>query len=449
MRPTTELVRIWTEALVPVCNNSKSHASQELKWLLQHAKHQSRASLTARSSGAAAGGGSRESLSEKEVELMQGYVDERVKTRKPLQYILGTQPFMDLEILTRPPTLIPRWETEEWAARLATALKSNPLIFRQTHQNTSSTTTPQFNILDICSGSGCIPLGLASALPPGSSRLFGADIHPKAVQLARDNAAHNQALLNQNIVSFHQVDLLAPNAVDKFLSWLDVDHEGTGVVNGGANSSSGMGKGQGRYHLIISNPPYIAHSEYETLEPEVAQWEDPKALLADQEGLVFYPRIAHMAMELLHRHPAASRSSSSPSSTISSSSSTSSETSTVVGEDQNNKRLIRELDPRTLERIDSLDHDEQLHNNDSSNSNRNSYYSRRAQEGEEIEDDGVERTWRNGPELDRVKIPELVFEIGGDHQVDFVSAAVRQAGFRRVQVWKDLADRARCIVGAR
>ncbi|KAF9327714.1 hypothetical protein BGZ91_001334 [Linnemannia elongata] len=378
MRPTTELVRIWTEALVPVCNNSKSHASQELKWLLQHAKHQSRASLTARSSGAAAGGGSRESLSEKEVELMQGYVDERVKTRKPLQYILG---------------------------------------------------------------SGCIPLG--------SSRLFGADIHPKAVQLARDNAAHNQALLNQNIVSFHQVDLLAPNAVDKFLSWLDVYHEGTGVVNGGANSSSGMGKGQGRYHLIISNPPYIAHSEYETLEPEVAQWEDPKALLADQEGLVFYPRIAHMAMELLHRQPAASRSSSSSSSTTSSSSSTSSESSTVVGEDQSNKHLIRELDPRTLERIDSLDHDEQLHNNDNSNSNRNSYDSRKAQEGEEIEDDGVERTWRNGPELDRVKIPELVFEIGGDHQVDFVSAAVRQAGFRRVQVWKDLADRARCIVGAR
>ncbi|KAF9550165.1 hypothetical protein EC957_001651 [Mortierella hygrophila] len=445
MRPTTELVRIWTEALVPVCNNSKSHASQELKWLLQHAKHQSRASLAARSDGAAPGGGVRRGLSEKEVELMQGYVDERVRTRKPLQYILGTQPFMDLEILTRPPTLIPRWETEEWTARLATALKSNPLIFRQLHQNTSSTTTPRFNILDICSGSGCIPLGLASAFPPGSSRLFGADIHPKAVQLARDNTAHNQALLNQNLVSFHQADLLAPNAVENFLSWLDADRDSSGIVNGGTNSVSGTGKGQGRYHLIISNPPYIAHSEYETLEPEVAQWEDPKALLADQEGLVFYPRIAHMAMELLHRQPAASRSSSSSSSTTFSSS----PTSTAVGEDQNNMHLIRELDPRTLERIDSLDRDEQQHNNHNSNSNHNSGNDRRTQEGEETDDDDVERTWRNGPELDRVKIPELVFEIGGDHQVDFVSAAVRQAGFRRVQVWKDLADRARCIVGAR
>ncbi|KAK3808003.1 MAG: S-adenosyl-L-methionine-dependent methyltransferase [Linnemannia gamsii] len=362
MRPTTELVRIWAEALVPVCNNSKSHASQELKWLLQHAKQQSLlVSRQARSSPATAtttttttarvtAGG----LSEREVELMQGYVDERVKARKPLQYILGTQPFMDLEILTRPPTLIPRWETEEWTARLATALKNNPLIFRQHQQATSpasssssssSRSIPLFNILDICTGSGCIPLGLASALPPKSSRLFGADIHPKAVQLAQDNEAHNRTLLNGNLVQFHQTDLLAPNSVEQFLSWLEND--------GGSGGSNSFSKsGAGRYNLIISNPPYIAHSEYEELEPEVAQWEDPKALLADQEGLVFYPRIAHMAMELLHQ-------------------------------------------------------------------------------------------------LDRVKIPELVFEIGGDHQVDSVTAAVRQAGFRRVEVWKDLADRARCIVGAR
>ncbi|KAF8938295.1 hypothetical protein BGZ47_008640 [Haplosporangium gracile] len=399
MRPTIELVRIWTEALVPVCNNSKSHASQELKWLLQYAKHQSRPSLAA-GSAAADGGGKAGSLSEKEIELMQGYTA-----------IYGP---------------------------------GDPYSTTNTHPEISSTTpSPRFNILDICSGSGCIPLGLASALPLGSSRLFGVDIHPKAVQLARENAAHNQALLNQNLVSFHQANLLAPNAVDQFLSWLEDDHGSCGV-----NSTE---KGQERYNLVISNPPYIAHSEYETLEPEVAQWEDPKALLADQEGLVFYPRIAHMAMELLHRQPAVSRSlSSSSSPTSSSSSSPSSAPPSVVAEEQNNKRLTRELDPRTLERMDSLDHDEQQHNNDNSNSSHNSDNSSRAQENEEAaEDEGVERTWRNGPELDRVKIPELVFEIGGDHQVDFVSAAVRQAGFRRVQVWKDLADRARCIVGAR
>ncbi|KAF9126064.1 hypothetical protein BGW39_006959 [Mortierella sp. 14UC] len=363
---------------------------------------------------------------------------------------------MDLEILTRPPTLIPRWETEEWTARLATALKSNPLIFREHHQPTttsssSSTTTvntaPLFNILDICTGSGCIPLGLASALPPGSSRLFGVDIHPKAVQLARDNALHNRALLNQNRTQFHQADLLAPNAVEHFLSWLEVDGLDGGSGTSGANSFSRAGTG--RYNLIISNPPYIAHSEYEELEPEVAQWEDPKALLADQEGLVFYPRIAHMAMELLHRQPPPRSSSSSSSS----SQSTVQAASADANEVHDNRHHTRELDPRTLERVDSLEHDDERQHHQHFNSDNNNRSGSRSQqqreEEEEAENEGVERTWRNGPDMDRVTIPELVFEIGGDHQVDSVTTAVRQAGFRRVQVWKDLADRARCIVGAR
>ncbi|KAI9238698.1 MAG: S-adenosyl-L-methionine-dependent methyltransferase [Podila humilis] len=372
MRATLELIKTWTEALVPVCNHSQSHASQELKWLMQHAKQvaliQEQQLKATNASNIVAGQRGRGTLSPYEIELLQGYVDQRVKTRKPLQYILGTQPFMDLEILTRPPTLIPRWETEEWTARLATTLKNEPSLF------SSANLSSRFNILDICSGSGCIPLGLASSLPPFSSHLFGADIHPKAVQLASDNEAKNRDLLNGNTVEFHQVDLLAPHAVDTFLSW----------TREKASSSSGASG----YNLVISNPPYIAHEEYDTLEPEVSQWEDPKALLADEEGLVFYPRIAQMAMQLLSQ-----KSSSSPSSSAGSSDSVSS-----------------------------------LHEEGSSH---------------------IERQWKNGPEVDKVRIPELVFEIGGDHQVDCVRDAVRDAGFSRVQVWKDLADRARCIVGAR
>jgi methylase of polypeptide subunit release factors len=164
---------------------------------------------------------------------------------------------------------------------------------------------------------------------------------------------------------------MAPNAVNTFLDWIsdkqDRKHEDmSSFSHSGANSTGTSisfltGAVPRGYNLIVSNPPYIAASDFETLEPEVAQWEDPKALLADQEGLVFYPLIAKMAMELLDRN----------------------------------------------------------------------------------------RTWRNGPDLDKVRIPELVFEIGGDHQVDSVSAAVRSAGFSRVQVWWDLAEKARCIVGAR
>lgn len=112
MRATLELVKIWTEALVPVCNHSQSHASQELKWLMQHAKQvahiQEQQLKATNASNIVAGQRGRGTLSPYEIELLQSYVDQRVKTRKPLQYILGTQPFMDLEILTRPPTLIPR-----------------------------------------------------------------------------------------------------------------------------------------------------------------------------------------------------------------------------------------------------------------------------------------------------------------------------------------------------
>ncbi|KAG0334172.1 hypothetical protein BG000_008572 [Podila horticola] len=376
MRATLKLVKIWTEALVPVCNHSQSHASQELKWLMQHAKqvaHIQEQQLKAKTASSfspniIAGQRGRGTLSPQEIELLQGYVDQRVKTRKPLQYILGTQPFMDLEILTRPPTLIPRWETEEWTAKLAAILKSEPSLFA------SGSLSSRFKVLDICSGSGCIPLGLASSLPPFSSHLIGVDIHPKAVQLATDNEAKNRDLLNGNTVEFHQADLLAPQAVDTFLSWTR-----------GKTSPSGT-SGYSGYNLVISNPPYIAHEEYDTLEPEVSQWEDPKALLADEEGLVFYPRIAQMAIQLLSQPRPSSYAGSDSESGVS-------------------------------------DFDEGDH--------------------------GGERQWKNGPELDKVRIPELVFEIGGDHQVDYVRDAVREAGFSRVQVWKDLADRARCIVGAR
>ncbi|KAG0008646.1 hypothetical protein BGZ80_003208 [Entomortierella chlamydospora] len=255
----------------------------------------------------------------------------------------------------------------------------------------TSSPSQRFNILDICTGSGCIPLGLASALPSKSCNIFGIDIHPKAIQLCKENEAKNRSLLNGNWVQFHQADLLNPDAVNIFLSWLQVkvpQPPSDGTVSPGSHviKTEPFTESQevSGFDLIVSNPPYIAYSEFETLEPEVAQWEDPKALLADQEGLIFYPRIANMAMELLHPGRRTwGTSSASP------------------------------------------------------NSNNSENYL------------GLGRQWRNGPDLDKVKIPELVFEIGGDHQVDSVMSAVRDAGFSRVEVWKDLADRARCIVSAR
>ncbi|KAF9955281.1 hypothetical protein BGZ70_010292 [Mortierella alpina] len=269
---------------------------------------------------------------------------------------------------------------------------------------------------------------------------MGVDIHPKAIELARENLIKNKQLLNQNRVLFREADLQEPTAVDTFLGWLtedqDKDHRDNNALgmihhNSHAGVSSPTATKNAKlqslvgYNLVVSNPPYIAHSEYETLEPEVALWEDPKALLADEEGLVFYPRIANLAMEVLHRQQPPSllsRRLDHPSQT-STSHYTSPARSTLAADSE------AKLDPGTLERIFSDDSD-----NDNSDGT-----------------DGctTERQWRNGPDLDKVRIPELVLEIGGDHQVESVIEAVRRAGFRRVEVWKDLADRARCIVGAR
>ncbi|KAG0204108.1 hypothetical protein BGX28_003869 [Mortierella sp. GBA30] len=428
-RAAKELIRTWTEALVPVCNNSRSHADQEVKWLLLHSKQQSyrcvrQSDLHAASSSSRDGNGAESmqnggGLSSMEIQLMQSYVDQRVKARKPLQYIIGTQPFMDLEILVRPPTLIPRWETEEWTSRLALVLKSESRILNRTICPASYNHSRTFNILDLCAGSGCVSLGLASSLPVGSCNVFGVDVDPMAIELARENEVKNRSLLNQNRVVFRQSDLLAPTAVDTFLSWLFTDHHldhdyhsRLEIFSTAKGTEASRVQSVTGYNLVVSNPPYIARSEYETLEPEVALWEDPKALLADEEGLAFYPRLANLAMELLHRvgHPSGPSQTDTPV--------TGSSLSPVA--DSGTR-----LDSETLERLDR-------NGNGTSDSSI-----------------PVERQWENGPNMDVVKVPELVLEIGGDHQAKYVADAVRRAGFRRVEVWKDLADRARCIVGAR
>ncbi|KAG0234708.1 hypothetical protein BGW41_001028 [Actinomortierella wolfii] len=336
--------------LVPVCNNSESHAAQELKWLWQHANDEASKksdSSTIRHNDVA-------------MALLEDYVHERVQHRKPLQYILGTQPFLKLEILTRPPTLIPRWETEEWTNYLALRLCASHVRFKPQQlsklldtNTTSADRRDRFNIVDLCTGSGCIALGLASMLPANTTNVLGIDIDKRAVQLARDNLAFNRSLLDKNEalqsneVRFEQLDLTRESAPDSLYKW-------SGDKNGSEPSFVG-------YDLVVSNPPYIDPEELSTLEPEVRQWEDPKALIADQRGLYFYPRIAKIAVMVLKSN----------------------------------------------------------------------------------------RTLRNGPILDQIDVPELMLEIGGDHQAEDVTRFVREAGFTRTEVWKDLAERARCIIASR
>lgn len=187
----------------------------------------------------------------------------------------GTQPFGPLELRVRAPVLIPRPETEDWTIRLARLL--------------SPTRAAPLSVLDICTGTGCIPLLLCNTWPGGSTRALGVDIGSEAIALARENAErvgirvseHNEAQSNENTLFILQADILKDSfsRTLKELGWSPFD-------------------------VLTSNPPYIPVHEYNELPSSVKNYEDPRALLGDPashttgdrdgdgRGLTFYRAIA-------------------------------------------------------------------------------------------------------------------------------------------------------------
>lgn len=163
---------------------------------------------------------------------------------QPLQYLLGTVPFLSLNLDIKPPILIPRPETEAWCAQLIQELlplKHHPL-----------------EILDLCSGSGCIGLSLAQAFPQAHVTLV--DINPEAINLGEHNKTKHSLL---NVTSIHS---------DLF------------------NALPGQ-----TYDLIVTNPPYITSDEWKDLEPHIRSWESTIALVAEDNGLATIKRIIDQA----------------------------------------------------------------------------------------------------------------------------------------------------------
>ena len=188
-------------------------------------------------------------LTDEQEQTLKKSIALLVEKRMPLQYLLGFVPFGDIEIVVRPPILIPRPETEEWVYGLIEQL--------QTLKN------QELTILDLCTGSGCIALALADALP--TAHVYGTDISKEALELACENSHHN-GLIN---ATFLESDLF-----DNIPAYLKFD-------------------------LIIANPPYIEESEYKTLDQSVLDWEDKAALVADQKGFGIIQKIIEQAPDYL------------------------------------------------------------------------------------------------------------------------------------------------------
>lgn len=137
-------------------------------------------------------------------------------------------------------------------------------------------------VLDLCTGSGCIPLLLSSLLGNTLGAAYGVDINPHAIALSRDNIAS----VGDRNVQVLQADILSPTFVS------DLRERIGGVP----------------IDIITSNPPYIPLEEWEALPASVKEYEDRLALVGGPvsgigDGVAFYAHIAKLAEEILRPEP--------------------------------------------------------------------------------------------------------------------------------------------------
>jgi release factor glutamine methyltransferase len=161
---------------------------------------------------------------------------KRRAAREPLQYILGRQPFRELDLEVTPDVLIPRPETE--------ALVGEVLAWAGARRR------PDLTALDVGTGSGAIALSLA--IEGTFASVLATDVAEPALEVARRNRAGSGL---DDRVELRHGRLFEP------------------LVPGE------------RFDVVVSNPPYVAESEAATLEPEVAEWEPRLALFAGADGL--------------------------------------------------------------------------------------------------------------------------------------------------------------------
>ncbi|KAI0805862.1 S-adenosyl-L-methionine-dependent methyltransferase [Xylaria sp. FL0064] len=212
---------------------------------------------------------------------------------EPLQYVLGTQPFGDLEILCEKGVLIPRPETEAWASMLA------DLVFSSSEGRRGGK-ADGLQILDLCSGTGCIGLslyarGVAALGRAGYGkgentenrgvplRLFGFDVEPRAVRLARRNLVRNfsgsrhgayrdnsglaeEAL--KGAITFRQADIFA----DEWMAYLD-EAKPREYEKGDKHDQAR------RVDILVSNPPYISQRGFEVDTGRSVRNYEPKLAL--------------------------------------------------------------------------------------------------------------------------------------------------------------------------
>ena len=191
-------------------------------------------------------GGKDKEFSEKHRSVLNEMI-RRLQKNEPIQYIIGIESFFGLTFEVNPNVLIPRPETQELVSWIIEDYQSDESI----------------RILDIGTGSGCIPISLGKQLSKAEVESW--DISERALEVASRNCERNgvKVLLRQKDV-------------------LKATPEGN------------------LYDVIVSNPPYITNKEKVEMESNVLDWEPSLALFVpDEDPLLFYRKIAQLGCDML------------------------------------------------------------------------------------------------------------------------------------------------------
>ncbi|SIQ58474.1 peptide chain release factor N(5)-glutamine methyltransferase [Maribacter ulvicola] len=180
-----------------------------------------------------------------------------LKLEKPIQHIMGTAHFMDLDFMVNKHVLIPRPETEELVRWVLDDFK---------------TATNALTILDMGTGSGCIPISLDKNLT--DAKVLGLDISTDALKVAEEN----NRLLNADVKFLH-ADILS---LEKETSTKELNQ---------------------KFDIVISNPPYVRELEKAEMQSNVIDHEPSLALFVpDEDPLKFYSAVVNYAAEHLNEN---------------------------------------------------------------------------------------------------------------------------------------------------
>ncbi len=203
-------------------------------------------------------------LSQEELQTWNKGKDSLLIDKLPVHYIINTKNFMGLDFFVDERVLIPRFDTEvlvEETLKEINRLKISGTLF-------------PLKILELCTGSGIIPISLIHHTKDYPNiQLTALDISTPALQVAEINKKNLLLVEEQTRLEFLQSDLFENIQLPA--------------------------SPEAAYNLILANPPYVTQEEYDSLEDKIKR-EPVKALVADHDGLFFYEKILSQAKDYLN-----------------------------------------------------------------------------------------------------------------------------------------------------